>query len=564
MDVEKVRELAYKYALKNAVEHGGRASVGAVIGKILAEDPSLKPHAREIANIVKEVVKKVNQMDPEEQKKEMERFTYNLPRRERRGLPPLPNAERGRVVLRFAPEPGGYIHLGNLRAAIVNHLYAEEYDGTFILRYDDTNPYKAKLPYYDAIREDLEAVGVKIHRIVYQSDRLEIYVNYLRELISKGLAYASFDPPEEVNRKRKEKLPLEGRDRSPEENLEILDAALEGKYDEGELAFFLKVDPAHPNPVLRDPGIARVITRVPHPRRGWRFTVYPLYNFASAVDDGTLGITHILRGKDHENNGKVQRIIQEYLGLNKPEVIAFGRLKIEEGEFAVGLSKRKIREALRKGLIDHWGDPRTLTVRALLNRGILPETLVEFFRNIGPKKTDITLKMENIYALNRQKIDPVARRVFFVEDPVLLEVEGAPEVKARLPWHPDRDMGQREYRFRSGTHRLWVERSDLREKRLRLKYLYNIEVLEVGEDKARARYAGDEVGKESKIHWVPHQREGEIHGKVLFPSGEERNGVLEPWAQTLKDGEIVQLDRHYFARVWKNNGEVISLYYTHR
>ena len=563
VDEERVRELAYKHALKNAVEHGGKASVGAVVGKVLAEDPSLRLHAKEVAKVVAEVVERVNTMSLEEQRREMEKFTYEVRREERKGLPPLPDAEKGKVVLRFAPEPGGYIHLGNLRAAIVNHLYARMYDGTFILRFDDTNPYKAKLPYYEVIIRDLEDVGVEIDRVIYQSDRLDVYLDHLRKLLEKGLAYASFDPPEEINRKRKEKAPLEGRERSPEENLEILDRTLEGEYSEGEVAFFLKVDPAHPNPVLRDPGVARVIDSVPHPRAGWKFNVYPMYNFACAVDDGTLGITHILRGKDHENNGKVQAKIQEYLGLKTPVIIAFGRLKIEEEEFAVGLSKRKIRSALREGTIDGWGDPRTLTVRALLNRGILPETLVKFFEGIGAKKTDITLKMENLYAINRQLLDPLARRVFFIEEPILMEVEGAPEIVAEVPWHPEKDMGRRVYEFRGDLHRVWVDRRDVREgERIRLKYLYNVEVVEVGET-VRAKFAGAEVGRERKIQWVPWMKEGDIMGEVVFPDGSVKRGPVEFWAQSLREGEIVQLDRLYFARVWRNHGEKITFYYAH-
>ena len=562
MEEERVRELAYKHALKNAVEHGGKASVGAVIGKVFAEDPSLKERAREVSKIVAEVVKKVNTIDVESQRREMSKFSYEVPKREeRKGLPPLPGAEEGKVVVRFAPEPGGYIHLGNLRAAMVNYLYAEMYKGTFILRYDDTNPQKAKIPYYEAIREDLEAVGIKIDKIVYQSDRLEIYQDYLRRLLEMGKAFASFESPEEINRKRREKKPIEGRDRSPEENLEILDRVLEGEYNEGEVAFFLKIDPAHPNPVLRDPGIARIIDSVPHPRRGWKFRLYPMYNFACAIDDGTLGLTHIMRGKDHENNGKVQAVIQDYLGLNKPLVIAFGRLNIDEGEFAVGLSKRRIRAALREGTIEGWGDPRTLTVRALLNRGITPEAIRKFYEGIGAKKTDISLKMENIYAINRQIIDPLSKRVFFVEDPVLLEVEGAPKVEVEVPWHPERDMGGRVYKFREGVQRFWIDRRDV-EKRLRLKYLYNVEVREVGET-VKAVYAGNEIGKEKKIQWVPWI-ENQILGEVLFPDGRRAQGPIEFWAQELKEGEIVQLDRLYFARVWKNHGEKISLYYTHR
>ncbi len=548
-----VRELIWKHAVKNALDYG-KADVKAVVGKVIAEAPELKKSVKEWIGIAKELVGKANTLTREELEREVSKYSYEKRKEERKGLPPLPDV-RDRVVTRFAPEPGGYIHLGNLRAALVNYLYAEMYGGEFILRFDDTNPYKAKRVYYDAIQEDLESLGIKVDRVVRQSERMEVYYEMLRSLLESNKAYASFESPESVNEKRKRGEPFEGRERSVEENLEIMDRVLEGEYREGEVAFFLKVDPSHPNPVLRDPGIARIVDRVPHPFTGWKYRLYPLYNFASAVDDGTMGITHVLRGKDHENNGKVQSLIQEYLGLEKPVVVAFGRLVIDESEYAVGLSKRRIREALVKGEIGGWDDPRTLTVRALLKRGILPETFREFFTEIGAKKTDINLRMENLYSLNRKRLDPIARRVFFVEDPVEVRVEGLPSKEVHMAWHPERDMGERVYRVDEDTV-LLVEREDL-EGVIRLKHLARVRV-----EEKRVVYLDDTVGRERKVHWVP--REGSIRGVVVFPNGTEREGFLEPWAQLLKEGEIVQLDRKFFARVERNEGEVITFLFTHR
>ncbi len=544
----ELEELIYKYALKNAVEHGGRADEGAVIGKVVAEAPEVRKHIKNILPLVRDIVSRVNSMSIEEQKKELSRFHFEEPKKEEKeDLPPL----EGKLppVLRFAPEPGGFIHIGNLRAAIVNHLYAEKYKGTFILRYDDTNPRNVKLVYYDAIKEDLEALGIKIHRIVYQSDRIDVYLEYLKKLLEDGHAYASFE--QNISEKRKDGVPFEGRDRAPEENLEIMDKILEGEYREGEVAFFLKTDPSHPNPVLRDPGIFRIVD-APHPRTGWKYRLYPTYNFASAIDDGTLGVTHVFRGKDHENNGKVQRTIQEILSLEIPYTVAFGRLNVDEGEFLVGLSKRRIRQALKDGIIDGWDHPGLLTVRSLLERGILPQSFMEFYRLIGIKKTDILLKMDNIYSINRKFLDKKARRVFFLEEPYEIVLD-APEREVSIPWHPDIDMGNRVYKV---NKRIFIDKKDVKE-RVRLKYLFNIEI-----EKNRGRYIGDDPSLTPRIHWIPDIEP--IEGTVLFPSGKRVDGLLEFWAQTLKEGEIVQLDRLYFVRVKRNNGEKVLMYYTHK
>ncbi len=557
-----LEEIVRKYALKNAVDHGGRALPKAVLGMVLGRHPEYRENVAEVKEVVERVVEEVNRLSLEEQKKELEKYSFEEePRREKKeGLPPLPEAKEGSVVLRFAPEPGGYIHLGNLRAALVNYLYAEMYKGQFFLRFDDTNPKKVKAPYYQAIAEDLRAIGIKWDKIFYQSDRFELYYEYGRKLIEKGYAYATFEKDLPTYRRKGEPIP--GRERSVEENLEIFDNMLEGAYGEGEVAILLKSDPRHPNPVLRDPTLFRVIDSVPHPRTEWKYVVYPTYNFASAIDDALLGITHILRGKDHENNGKIQRMIQEFLDLSTPVVIAFGRMKIE-GETALPLGKRYIRQAFRDGTIEGWGDVKVPTVRSLLERGILPETFKAFYAHIGAKRTDITVSMESIYAINRKLVDPRARRIYFVPNPTLLVVNDAPAVDVMIPYHPDKDLGQRRYKLKKGRQEFYVPMNDIKEgEKIRLKYLYNIVVEEV-RDVVIARFAGTDVGKEKKIQWVPNIGEHPIEAEILHPSGKNITGYIEPWAQTLKDGEIVQLERVCFARVKSNQGEKIFFYWTH-
>ncbi len=567
MEKEEIYTLAYKHALKNAVEHGGRAAVGAVVGKIFAERPDLKQHAKEIMPIVKKAVDDVNRMSVDKQKREMEKFDYSKPqKKERKGLPELPNVDKhDKIATRFPPEPGGYIHLGNLRSALVSYLYARKYNGTFILRFEDTNPAKPKLPYYDAIREDLKAVGIKWDKEIIESDRIPMYYEYARKLIEAGAAYVCTCSPEEMRRYREERKACPHRSQSVEENLELWDKMLEGAFGEGEAVLRLKIDPAHPNPAMRDPVLFRIITSVPHPRTGYKYHVYPLYNFACAVEDG-LEVTHVLRGKEHQTNGEIQRIIQRALGLRTPEFIHFGRIHVEDKDSSIPMGKRYIRQVLREGTVEGWDDVKIPTVRALLNRGILPETLWEFFEEIGPKKSDLHVDMEYIYGINRKKLDERARRFFFVEDPVEVIVENAPAVEARIPYHPNHpEYGERVYRLPEGDHRLYVARSDLPEEgaTVRLMHLYNIRIESAG-DQVVARYAGDEIGKMRKIQWVPEIGESTIDADILHPSGKRMRGIIEYWAQSLKPGEIVQLERVCFARVRRNEGEKIIFYWTHR
>lgn len=561
---DEIYELAYKYALKNAVEHGGKASVGAVVGKIFVERPDLKGKAKEIMPIVKKAVDDVNALPIERQKEEMEKYDYSaLQKRERKGLPELPNV-KGRVVTRFPPEPGGYIHLGNLRSALVSYLYARKYKGAFILRFEDTNPAKPKLPYYDAIREDLKAVGIKWDKEIIESDRMDLYYKYARKLIESGLGYVCTCSAEEMRKYREEKKACPHRNQSVEENLELWEKMLEGAFDEGEAVLRLKIDPAHPNPAMRDPVMFRIITNVPHPRTGYKYHVYPLYNFACAIEDG-LEVTHVLRGKEHQTNGEIQRIIQQAVDLPTPEFIHFGRIHVEDKDSSVPMGKRYIRQALREGTIEGWGDVRVPTVRALLNRGILPETLWEFFEEIGPKKSDLHVDMEYIYGINRKKLDERAKRFFFVEDPVAVIVEGAPAVEARIPYHPDHlEYGEKVYKLR-GKHRIFIARKDLPEigEEVRLMHLYNITVKEIG-DTVRAEYSGEEIKKTRKIQWVPAIGESVIDAEILHPSGERISGIIEWYAQGLKEGDIVQLERVCFARVKSNQGEKITFYWTHR
>ncbi|AFK23150.1 glutamate--tRNA ligase [Pyrococcus sp. ST04] len=572
MDVERI---ALKYALINAIEHDGKANPKAVIGKILGENPELRPKAREIVPIVNEVVENVNRMSIDEQIKRLreiypEYFEKKAEKREeKKGLPPLPKAEKGKVVTRFAPNPDGAFHLGNARAAILSYEYAKMYGGKFILRFDDTDP-KVKRPepiFYEMIIEDLKWLGIEPDEIVYASDRLEIYYTYAEKLIRMGKAYVCTCPPEKFRELRDKGIPCPHRDEPVEVQLERWKKMLNGEYKEGEAVVRIKTDLDHPNPAVRDWPALRIIDNPNHPRTGNKYRVWPLYNFASAIDDHELGVTHIFRGQEHAENETRQRYIYEYLGWEYPVTVHHGRLSIE----GVILSKSKTRKGIEEGKYLGWDDPRLGTIRALRRRGILPEAIRELIIEVGLKKSDATISWDNLAAINRKLVDPVANRYFFVADPIPMYVENATEFEAKIPLHPDHpERGYRVLKF-SPDKPIYVSKDDLNLLKpggfVRLKDLFNVEVLEVTEDSIRAKFHSYEyeIAKENKwrmIHWVTEGRPCE----VIVPQGDEliiRRGLLEKDANVKVD-EIVQFERFGFVRIDKIEGEKVIAIFAHK
>jgi glutamyl-tRNA synthetase len=571
-----MEKVVLKYALINAVQHGGKANPKAVIGKILGENPELRPKARELVPLVNDIVEKVNSMSKEEQETKLreiypEFFEVKEKKEEKKHeLPPLPKAEKGKVITRFAPNPDGAFHLGNARAAVLSYEYAKRYGGKFILRFDDTDP-KVKRPepiFYEWIIEDLEWLGLKPDEIHHASDRLEIYYRYAEELLKMGKAYVCTCSSEQFRKRRDEGKPCPHRDLPPEVQLEEWRKMLDGTYKEGEAVVRIKTDLNHPNPAVREWPALRIIDNPDHPRAGDKYRVWPLYNFASAIDDHELGVTHIFRGQEHAENETRQRYIYRYFGWEYPVAIQHGRLSIE----GVILSKSKTRRGIQEGKYLGWDDPRLGTIRALRRRGILPEAIRELIISVGIKKSDATISWDNLAAINRKLIDPIANRYFFVADPIPMEIKGFnEEFMAKVPLHPDHpERGYRELKF-IPEKPVYISKDDLellkKSEYIRLKDLFNVKILEVSEKKVTAEFDSIEYEKAREhrwhmIHWVP---EGKLC-EVLIPEGDElvlREGLLESDANVKVD-EIVQFERFGFVRIDAVEEEKVRAIFAHK
>ena len=554
-----IRDVARKYALQNAILHGGKADAKAVLGKILAEQPDLRSRAREMIQDVEAVVREVNGLDPDAQKAELTALSPELlerrPEAPATELPPLPSAEEGKVVVRLAPYPSGPLHIGNARAFLLNDAYARRYRGKLILAFDDTigSEEKPILPEaYDQIREGLAWAGVTIHEVVYKSDRIPSHYEWAERLIATGATYVCECPSEKLRVHRESKTACEHRSQEIDETFAMWREMLRGGYHEGEAVLRLKTDPAHPNPAFRDRVLFRIAERG-HPRVGTRYRVWPLLEFSWAVDDQLLGITHVIRGKDLVIEDLMEEAIWDALGIQaRPTFVHFGILRFKDIELSKSLYRREIEAGRLRG----YDDPRTWTLQSLQRRGIRPAALRSFVLSFGLSLSDVEVSAETLYAENRRAIDKEANRYFFVPDPVAVDIEGLPPLGAvKAPLHPE-FPGRGERTLAAGA-KVHVAREDFERFRgheVRLKDFCNVHL------ERRARFLSLENRDIPKIQWVTHG----VNAHVVMPDGSEARGLAEPAVASLNVDEVIQFERFGFARIDHTSRSEVRAYFAHR
>ncbi len=567
MSLEEARRLAYIAAASNALKYG-EARVNPVLSRVLGALPQLRSRAREVKEVVKEVVSKVNQLTREELARIAGEAAEKKAEEERK-WPELVNHDKyEKIVTRVAPEPNGYPTLGHAKGLLIPFIYARLYNGVFQLRFEDTNPRVEKLEYYEAIRSEFaelleaasEELGIgppKWDVEIIESNDLPVFYKLCRKLLEEEKAYVCTCRQEEVRANRRLGRECECRKRSIEENLELWEL-MHTSLREGEAHVRLKTSMKHGNPTMRDPGIFRVI-EAEHPIQGTKYRVYPTYDFSISVEDSLTGVTHAFRSKEFEPHVEVQRTIIRYLGLREFEMIQFGRITVE----GVPLSKRYIRPLIESGILWGWDDPRIPTLRGLKRRGVSFRALARFMFEMGPSKVDATVNMESIYALNRRILDPIAERYMFVPDPVKLVVEGGslPEI-IELPKHPSNPrLGTRRLSLlpRGGKLEVYVPSSDLKELKtgdmLRLWSLATIRLVSLMPDMARGELA-DKQPRAPVVQWTPVR--GSTPMEVTYPdsifSYRVLSGFGDPGIRDLREGSIVQLLRVGFARIDSHNG----------
>jgi glutamyl-tRNA synthetase len=557
------KELLFLCALQNAVKHGGVPQAGAVVGMVMGAHPEFRPRAKEVAALAKEAIADVAALSPADRVRKLQDLApimYDalfVKHEHRKVLPDLERAEQG-VVMRFAPNPSGPLHIGHARAAVLNDAYVKQYGGRYILRIEDTDPKRVDPDAYAMVIEDIAWLRLGITETVTQSDRLSIYYDLCKQLIGRGGAYVCTCNNEHFKELKQAKTACPCREQPVEKNLELWEKMLDHTFKEGEVTVRIKTDLDNPDPAMRDFPAFRILDSPPHPKVTAH--VYPLMNFSVVADDHLLGVTHVIRGKDHIANTRRQRYIYDHFGWKVPVYRHYGRMGIE----GVILSTSQMRLGIKEGTFTGWDDIRLGTLRALARRGISPDAVKNAVLAIGIGDTDISFSWDNLYAENKKIVDPVANRYFFVPDPITVTIAGAPNHTAHAMLHPsDIARGTRTLAFEGIVA---LPRGDITHdtKMVRLKDLFNIAISWDGSIPSFS-YAGDSLAearaaKAHIIQWLPAQ--GLVPCTLLTQEGEIA-GACEPLVKK-ELGKVVQFERIGFAKIDAAGDDGVKAYFTHK
>lgn len=376
------------------------------------------------------------------------------------------NRNGQRVHTRFPPEPNGYLHIGHAKSIVLNFGIASKYNGLCNLRFDDTNPVKEDEEYIESIKRDINWLGYKWHEEPrYAADYFDQLYEWAVKLVKKGKAFVCEMTSEEIAASRG--TPTEPgkespyRERSIEENLDLLERMRNGEFKDGEKTLRAKIDMASPNMHMRDPMIYR-IKHVSHHRSGDKWCIYPMYDFAHGQSDYLEGITHSLCTLEFEVHRPLYDWFLDQLveGSYRPQQIEFARLNLT---YTI-MSKRKLQELVEDGDVDGWDDPRMPTISGLRRRGYTPEAIRNFAQNVGIAKRENLIDVAVLEHKVREDLNQKAPRYMAVLDPLKLVITNYPEDKEEelviINNPEDESMGSRKIPF---SREVYIERKDFME-----------------------------------------------------------------------------------------------------
>jgi glutaminyl-tRNA synthetase len=440
------------------------------------------------------------------------------------------NKYGGRVHTRFPPEPNGYLHIGHAKSICLNFGTAAKYGGLCNLRFDDTNPTKEEVEYVDSIQEDVRWLGFDWdERLYYASSYFEQLYQWAEQLIKAGKAFVCDLSADEMRDYRGtpttpgKNSPY--RNRSVEENLDLLRRMRAGEFPDGSRTLRAKIDMASPNFNLRDPVMYRIL-HAHHHRSGDQWCIYPTYDFTHGQSDSIERITHSICTLEFENNRPLYDWYLEQLGIYRPQQIEFARLSLT---YTV-MSKRKLLELVKGGYVSGWDDPRMPTICGLRRRGYTPESIRNFCERIGVSKFPGTIDMSWLEDSLREDLNRRAPRVMAVLRPLRVVIDNYPEGKVEeleaINNPEDASAGTRLVPF---CRVLYIEREDFMEnppkkyfrlapgQEVRLRYAYFIRCVNVVKDPqtgeitelhcsydpaTRGGSAPDGRKVQGTIHWV--------------------------------------------------------------
>jgi len=374
------------------------------------------------------------------------------------------NKYGGKVHTRFPPEPNGYLHIGHAKSIYLNFGIAEDYGGLCNLRFDDTNPTKEEGEYVQSIIEDIRWLGFEWgNRLFFASDYFDEMYEYAVQLVKAGKAYVDDLTAEEISEHRGT-LTTPGknspyRERSVEDNLELLEQMKSGEFANGEKVLRAKIDMSHPNMNMRDPVIYRILKAFHH-RTGDKWCIYPMYDWAHGLEDSIEGITHSICTLEFENHRPLYDWFLDELGVYHPQQIEFARLNLTH----TVMSKRKLLELVEGGFVNGWSDPRLPTIRGMRRRGYSPGAIRNFCKRIGVAKVNSTIAFELLEHCVRDDLNRTSPRFMGVLRPLKVVIDNFPEDQvteiSAVNNPEDPSAGMRKVPF---SQVLYIERDDFME-----------------------------------------------------------------------------------------------------
>ena len=370
-----------------------------------------------------------------------------------------------KIVTRFPPEPNGYLHIGHAKSIILNSGIAKKYNGTFNLRFDDTNPTKEKSEFVESILEDVKWLGADFgDHVYYASDYFDAMYESAIQLIKKGKAFVCDLSADEI-REYRGTLKEPGkespyRNRSIEENLDLFERMKNGEFPDGSKVLRAKIDMASPNINMRDPVIYR-IARMTHHNTGDKWCIYPMYDFAHPIEDAVEGVTHSLCTLEFEDHRPLYDwVVKELEFEEPPKQIEFAKLYLQN----VITGKRYIKKLVEDGAVDGWDDPRLVSISALRRKGVTPEAIRMFIELSGISKANSVSDMAMLEYCIREDLRMKAKRMMAVIDPIKLIIDNYPEDQTEL-LDVDNNQENEELGVRqvSVSKELYIEREDFME-----------------------------------------------------------------------------------------------------
>ncbi len=480
----------------------------------------------------------------------------------------LKNGRFHYVRTRLPPEPNGYLHIGHCKAFLIDFFTAKEFGGELYLRFDDTNPAKEETEFVEAIEADAAWLGIQWAKVTFASDYFDLLYEWAVRLVKMGLAYVDDQTQEEMSANRgtlpkgtkwsetesaiKPGVDSPWRNRSVEENLDLLERMKNGEFPEGSRVLRAKIDMAHPNILLRDPVMYRIM-HVHHHRTGDKWHIYPMYDWSHGQNDSMEGVTHSLCSNEYIIHRPLYEWFLQKLEAFPCRQIEFSRLNLT---YAM-MSKRKLRKLVETGVVRGWDDPRLTTLRGLRRRGVPPEAIIDFVTGTGETKNDSWVEMAQFEAVIRDVLNKTALRRMAVLKPLKLVIDNYPEdlvEELEAVNNPeDPAAGTRKVPF---SKVLYIEQDDFREapppkyfrlfpgNEVRLRYAYLVRCTSVAKDEAgnvtevhctydpatRGGDAPDGRKVKSTIHWVSARHALPAEARLyeqLFTTERPDDGELE-------------------------------------